>query len=250
MRNGRGRPAFLPSRRLPRRAAGRNAPPTGITSVAACGSASNRETCRSRPNPLPYPAAVDVRTATNHGPAWSTSPPPSSVGQPLTREVALVDLVARAVVELALLPLLDGVVGPHRRVDHHELGRDPPRLAQEPHPRGLDEVAVEVPGEDALELAVGERQRERVGHHEAPARHPRRGDLDHRLALVEAGQRAAAATASGSPCRRRRRACAPAPARPAPRSAPPGPPPSRGRGRAANTPVPSYHSSYSAARCS
>ena len=45
-------------------------------------------------------------------------------------------------------------------------------------------------GDDALERAVGERERDRVALHDAGVRHPRTGDRDHPRALVERRDRA------------------------------------------------------------
>ena len=57
--------------------------------------------------------------------------PAELLGQPLAREVALVDRVPRAVVDNALLPLDHLMIRPHRRVDDDELTRHPPRLREE-----------------------------------------------------------------------------------------------------------------------
>ena len=46
-------------------------------------------------------------------------------------------------------------------------------------------------GEQAIERAVGERQRERIARHEHGVGDPLRGDLEHPLALIERGDLAA-----------------------------------------------------------
>jgi hypothetical protein len=108
------------------------------------------------------------------------------VGQLGATEVALVDRVAGAVIQDALLPLLgiDAVV--ERRVDHDQLARHSPRLGDEPLALVGQEMAVEVAGEDAVERAVGERQRDGVALDDPRVRQPGRGHLDHRRALVDA----------------------------------------------------------------
>ena len=59
------------------------------------------------------------------------------------------------------------------------------RLYQEPQALGFLEVPVEVAGEDPLEAAVLERQRERVALNERRARAAPVGHAQHRLAGVQ-----------------------------------------------------------------
>jgi hypothetical protein len=80
----------------------------------------------------------------------------------LPGEEALVDAVRRAVVEHALLPLLGRDARAPRGVHDDELAGDAARLAQEPLALAGKQVVVEVAREDAVELAVGERERQRV----------------------------------------------------------------------------------------
>jgi hypothetical protein len=117
--------------------------------------------------------------------AGSLSPAADLLEQRVRGEEALVDAVARAVVELALLPLLRLDVVVQGGVEDHHLGRDAARLGEEALALVLEQVAVEVAGEDAVEGVVVERQRDRVALHGAAVRQPRRRDLHHRLALVE-----------------------------------------------------------------
>src|SRR5262249_57185073 len=67
----------------------------------------------------------------------------------------------------------------------HELRCDALGLREEPRALALLEVAVEVAREDALELTVGERQRERVAVDELRARCLPACDGEHSLALIE-----------------------------------------------------------------
>ena len=79
----------------------------------------------------------------------------------------------------------------HGRVDHDQLAGHPPRLGHEGGALIRQQVAVEVAGEHAVELAVGERQRHRVTLNHGGVRQPRAGDFDHRRALIEAHHLAA-----------------------------------------------------------
>src|SRR5688572_7543770 len=70
---------------------------------------------------------------------------PAELRDELVRvEVALVDVVARAVVEDALVDLLASDACAHSCVDHDELGREPARLRQETFAVLVAQVAVEV----------------------------------------------------------------------------------------------------------
>jgi hypothetical protein len=93
--------------------------------------------------------------------------------------------MARAVAEPALDPRLVRLAGAARRVDDHQLGRDAARLGQEQRAPVLAQMAVEVAGEEALERAVGKRQRRHVRAHELGARAALGGDLEHPFALIE-----------------------------------------------------------------
>ena len=92
-----------------------------------------------------------------------------------------------AVVQHSLLSLLRLRVLAERRVDDHELVGDPSRLRDEAVAVGSLEMAVEAHRRDALERAVGKRQVERVTPHERGFREATGCDLEHPLALVEAG---------------------------------------------------------------
>src|SRR5215211_56179 len=105
----------------------------------------------------------------------------------LGREVALVDLPARAVVEHALLDALRLDVVAQDRVDDDELRRHPPRLGEEPCALLWPQVAVEMRGEDAVEGAVRKRKRlERVRRDRGRRRQATFEFAQHRRALVEA----------------------------------------------------------------
>src|SRR3954447_12678374 len=122
----------------------------------------------TRHRPHPDPAAVAVRRRTQprnrlHPRPHRHEPRPrvehlaaaELVRELLGHEPALDHLVPRAVVEDPFVHPLRRDVGAARRVDHHKLARaHPPRLREEPQPRRLFQVPVEVAGEHALELAV------------------------------------------------------------------------------------------------
>ena len=76
-------------------------------------------------------------------------------------------------------------------VDDDELAGNSPRLGEEGRALGTFEVAVEVPGEDAIEAAVGKRERERIALDIDGARRLTARLVEHRLALVEADDVAA-----------------------------------------------------------
>jgi Transposase DDE domain len=105
--------------------------------------------------------------------------------QPISGEVALVDRVPRTVPQPALLPAvtLHALVG--GGVDHDQLGRDPARLGQERHPLDLDQMAVEVTGNQPVEGRVAERQGGDHGPHRLRGRDSAPGNLEHALALVQ-----------------------------------------------------------------
>jgi len=106
-------------------------------------------------------------------------------------KVTLVDRKDRAVAEDPLLPLLGGVIGPQRRVDGDELGRQSARLGEEGGALGGLQMAVEVTGEHALEGTVGERRRQRVRAHQLCVWDATTGNRQHAPALVQAGEFAA-----------------------------------------------------------
>ena len=101
-------------------------------------------------------------------------------------EVALVHAVLRPVVEHPLLPLLGVNALTHRRVDHDQFAGHPPRLGDEGGALVRQQVTVEMAGEHAVELAVGEWQRHRVPQNDGGVRQPCGGHVDHRRALIEA----------------------------------------------------------------
>jgi hypothetical protein len=111
--------------------------------------------------------------------------PAELVRQRRTREVALVDAVARAVVQDALLPLLGVDALAEGGVDDDQLVGDATRLLQEPLPLIAQEMAVEMAGEQPVELAACEGKRHGVAPDDPGAGQAGRGDLDHRGALIE-----------------------------------------------------------------
>src|SRR3954447_22998719 len=98
-------------------------------------------------------------------------------------EPALVDAMARAVVQPALLPLLARLA---RRVDDHQLATDAVRLGDEALALVVEEMAVEVPGEDTLEGAGGEGGSRAVADDGDAVGQPPLGEGDHGRALIEA----------------------------------------------------------------
>jgi glutamate formiminotransferase / 5-formyltetrahydrofolate cyclo-ligase len=106
-------------------------------------------------------------------------------------EDAFVDRPSRAVFQHAFLPALERVARTGDRRHDDELACDPASLGEEARALGLLEVAVEVAGEHAVELAVLERQRESVTGDEPRGGHLLARDVEHPLALVEADDVAA-----------------------------------------------------------
>jgi len=115
-------------------------------------------------------------------------------GERVAGEEALVDAVARAVVEPALLPLLllDAIAP--GRVDHDQLVADAAGLVEEALALVAEQVAVEVTREHAVEGAVRKGQRERVADDGDAVGQPPLGERDHRRALVEPDDEPAQAT--------------------------------------------------------
>ena len=68
---------------------------------------------------------------------------------------------------------------------HHELGGDATRLFEKPNAVFLDEVAVEVAREDAIERAVRKGERERITLHERSLGQTTARLREHACALVE-----------------------------------------------------------------
>src|SRR5512132_376390 len=111
--------------------------------------------------------------------------------EPLAGEDALEHRPARAVPEHALFVARRLGARLMPRADHHELGRNPPRLGEKALTLVLLEMAVEVAREDAVERPVLERELERVAVNELRARGLLAGDREHPLALVESDDVAA-----------------------------------------------------------
>src|SRR5829696_750342 len=84
------------------------------------------------------------------------------LGELVGIEVTLVDVVARPIVENALVDLVASDAGLHGRVDHDELRSDTARLREETFAVLVAQVAVEVAGEHAVKARVGEGKSERV----------------------------------------------------------------------------------------
>src|SRR5205823_4639006 len=101
-------------------------------------------------------------------------------------EHALIDLPPRPVLEDAFLPALARLASVPHAADDDELRRHASRLAEEAVPVLLDEVAVEVARKEALEALIRKGEVERIPHDERRVRRLPAGNLDHRLALVEA----------------------------------------------------------------
>ena len=101
--------------------------------------------------------------------------------QPVAREIEQVP-----VRQDAILPALVWVAGAGRARGDHELRCHPAGLGEEAQALLRDEVAVEEAREHPIEGAVIEWQVERVTDDEGGVRRLPAGDLDHRLALVEA----------------------------------------------------------------
>src|SRR5512142_793237 len=106
-------------------------------------------------------------------------------GERVGIEHALEDRPPRSVLQRPILPTLRRFATVVAAAEHDELRCDTTRLGEEARPLLLDEMAVEVAGEDALERAVRERQRERVTLHELSVRQSATGLREHARALVE-----------------------------------------------------------------
>ena len=76
-------------------------------------------------------------------------------------------------------------------LDDNELACDATGFSDELRASVTRQVVEEKAGEDAVELAVVERQRRHISLDHASVRHPCRGNLDHPSALVEGHQLAA-----------------------------------------------------------
>ena len=157
-----------------------------------------------------------LRTARHHDePAarMEDAPGPELLGESLGREVALEDIPARAVIQHALLPLLGFHVVAERGIDDDELACDPARLGEEPQAVLVLEMAVEMARENPTEVAVVERQVERVADDEGRVRESAPARSRSCCRSRPARSRPPAGAASATPCRRRRRAIAPQGAR-------------------------------------
>src|SRR5262249_37437737 len=95
------------------------------------------------------------------------------------------------VADRSLLPLVGLVARSTRRIRDDDLAGDAARLAEERLTLRRFEMAVEVAGEQTLERAVCEGQREGVAEHVVGVWRLLAGDGEHRVALVEADDVAA-----------------------------------------------------------
>ena len=87
--------------------------------------------------------------------------------------------------------LVGGSVRVTQILDDNELACDATGFSDELRASVRRQVVEEKAGEDAVELAVVERQRRHISLDHASVRHPGRGNLDHPSALVEGHQLAA-----------------------------------------------------------
>src|SRR5262249_25022842 len=148
---------------------------------------------RRRPGTYSGPASARQATGTasrgahDHEPAARVQHVAAELrGKSIRVEHALEDGPRRPVLERPVLPALPRLVVSSRpAAEHNELRRDAARLREELHALLLDEVAVEVAREDALERAVRERQRKRVALHELAVGESVACLVEHGCALVE-----------------------------------------------------------------
>src|SRR5215211_1624166 len=180
-------------------------------STSASESGATRSSVRSRASARPSMTASALATPTVTPNTLSTSvsvlvPPfvtghhePGSRTQDLGAElalqvrggeIALVDLVAGAVVERALLEALGRDALPEGAVQHDQLGRHAAGLGEEPLALLAGEMAVEVAGQDAVEGAVGEGQVKGVAFHDDALRQALLCDRDHRWARIQSDNEA------------------------------------------------------------
>ena len=206
-------------RRARRRRAGRVAGRPLVRPAVLGRPAGVARLSPAAPDAVSATTPTDPRAPPRTTPSCSTAAAELARRAPLPREEALVDAVARAVVEHG------APATPRRRRRGAAPRRPRPAPARRAAPRPgrprarLEQVPVEVAGEDALERAVGERERERVaGARSAPGIRDC-GDRHHlgRWSRPSTGR---AGAASGSRCRRPRRACARGAARGRARPAP------------------------------